>query len=125
MLAESYYQRIAIDFTSATKVEKQLRSANKVQRAGALGELKPLEGELEIDVASMWTEVLGVEPIGASDSFFALGGTSLQAAQVASRLMRAYDIAMSLIEFFDNPTVEQQAYWIEATILKEIESAGE
>ena len=42
----------------------------------------------EIAVAAIWAEVLGIDPIGIHDDFFALGGHSLLATQVVSRSAR-------------------------------------
>jgi len=42
---------------------------------------------LEREVAAVWREVLGVE-VGPEDSFYALGGDSVQAMQIAARLSR-------------------------------------
>jgi amino acid adenylation domain-containing protein/non-ribosomal peptide synthase protein (TIGR01720 family) len=60
-------------------------------------------------VASVWSQVLGVEKIGCYDSFFELGGHSLLATQVVSRLRIAFDIEFPLRELFEYPTVEALA----------------
>ncbi|HEY2491713.1 MAG TPA: non-ribosomal peptide synthase/polyketide synthase [Paenibacillus sp.] len=60
-------------------------------------------------VASVWSQVLGIERIGAHDSFFELGGHSLLATQVVSRLREAFDIELSLRELFEYVTVESLA----------------
>ncbi len=44
--------------------------------------------ETERRIARIWTDVLGVEEIGAEDNFFALGGDSILSMQVVSRLRR-------------------------------------
>jgi acyl carrier protein len=56
-------------------------------------------------VASVWTDVLGVAPIGVNDNFFALGGHSLLAAQLVARLEQALDIKLSIHILFNAPTV--------------------
>src|SRR5207248_9532332 len=47
---------------------------------------------VEETLAGIWSEVLGVEPIGIEDNFFQLGGDSLLATQVISRLRRAFGV---------------------------------
>ncbi|MET9211982.1 MULTISPECIES: non-ribosomal peptide synthase/polyketide synthase [unclassified Nocardia] len=59
----------------------------------------------ETVVAQVFGEVLGVERVGADDDFFALGGNSLIATQVASRLGAALGRAVSLKTLFEAPTV--------------------
>ncbi|MEV0059083.1 non-ribosomal peptide synthase/polyketide synthase [Nocardia sp. NPDC050718] len=60
---------------------------------------------VETVVAQVFGEVLGVERVGADDDFFALGGNSLIATQVASRLGAALGRAVSLKTLFEAPTV--------------------
>ncbi|MDV7267921.1 amino acid adenylation domain-containing protein, partial [Rhodococcus oxybenzonivorans] len=60
-------------------------------------------------VAEVFADVLGVERVGLDDDFFALGGNSLIATQVAARLGRALDSRVPVRELFDAPTVEALA----------------
>ncbi|MFD3703755.1 non-ribosomal peptide synthase/polyketide synthase [Nocardia sp. NPDC058658] len=56
-------------------------------------------------VAQVFGEVLGVEQVSADDDFFALGGNSLVATQVVSRLGTALGRTVSLKTLFEAPTV--------------------
>ncbi|MDK1290491.1 non-ribosomal peptide synthetase [Pseudoalteromonas umbrosa] len=47
------------------------------------------ETEIEIDLATIWQSVLGVERIGRGDNFFALGGDSIKALSVISQAHKA------------------------------------
>ncbi|WP_446225543.1 non-ribosomal peptide synthase/polyketide synthase [Nocardia sp. IBHARD005] len=60
-------------------------------------------------VAQVFGEVLGVEQVGADDDFFALGGNSLVATQVVSRLGTALGRAVSLKTLFEAPSVSALA----------------
>ncbi|MFD3505869.1 non-ribosomal peptide synthase/polyketide synthase [Nocardia sp. NPDC058666] len=60
-------------------------------------------------VAQVFGEVLGIEQVGADDDFFALGGNSLVATQVVSRLGAALDRTVSLKALFEAPTVQALA----------------
>ena len=60
---------------------------------------------LELAVAGVWREVLGVERIGGGDDFFELGGNSLSASQVTSRLWETLRIQVSVQDLFTAPTV--------------------
>jgi amino acid adenylation domain-containing protein len=56
-------------------------------------------------VARIWAEVLGVDEVGVHDNFFALGGHSLQATQVISRLQDVFELELPLRHLFESPTV--------------------
>ncbi|AUX22495.1 peptide synthetase [Sorangium cellulosum] len=61
--------------------------------------------ELEEALAGLWREILRVERVGVHDSFFELGGSSLHAVQLFSRLRGALGIDIGFQELFDHPTV--------------------
>ena len=56
-------------------------------------------------VAAVYSDLLGVERVGADDDFFALGGNSLVATQVVARLSAALDASVPLRLVFEAPTV--------------------
>ncbi len=60
-------------------------------------------------VAGVFAEVLDVDRVGLDDDFFALGGNSLVATQVVSRLSRALDTRVPVRELFEASTVEALA----------------
>ncbi|CAM2828326.1 non-ribosomal peptide synthetase [Prescottella defluvii] len=60
-------------------------------------------------VAGVFAEVLDVDRIGLGDDFFALGGNSLVATQVVSRLGAALDTRVPVRELFEASTVEALA----------------
>ena len=67
---------------------------------------------LEASLAEIWEDLLGVEPVGVLDDFFALGGHSLLATQVVIRIRRTHgDIPLHII--FDSPTIAQLAEAVE------------
>ncbi len=60
-------------------------------------------------VASVFSEVLGVERVGLDDDFFALGGNSLIATQVVARLGAALDTRVPVRVLFEASTVGELA----------------
>ncbi|MFB4274599.1 amino acid adenylation domain-containing protein [Nonomuraea sp. MTCD27] len=53
---------------------------------------RPPRGAVERTVAAVWSDILGVDAIGRDDDFFAIGGQSLQATQVAAALLRRLNL---------------------------------
>jgi amino acid adenylation domain-containing protein len=64
-------------------------------------------------VASVFSEVLGVDRVGLDDDFFALGGDSLVATRVAARIGRSVGVEVPVRELFLAPTVAELAARIE------------
>ena len=56
-------------------------------------------------IAGIWTQVLGLDQVGIHDNFFDLGGHSLKATQVISRMRPAFHVELPLRALFETPTV--------------------
>lgn len=63
----------------------------------------------ELIIRNIWREVLDLEAFGIDDNFFDLGGQSVQAAQVISRLESVFGIKVTFRQFFAAPTVSELA----------------
>lgn len=64
---------------------------------------RPLRTSLEQQIAMIWSEVLGIAVSDANSHFFALGGHSLAAVQVLTRLRERHDVEMALADLFARP----------------------
>ncbi|NAS20976.1 SDR family NAD(P)-dependent oxidoreductase [Herbidospora sp. NEAU-GS84] len=68
----------------------------------------PLTGT-ERGLAELWSEVLGVEPVGTRDNFFDLGGNSLVALQMLALVKKRFGVAVPTVLLFEAPTVNRLA----------------
>lgn len=66
----------------------------------------------EHQLASIWQEVLGIEPIGITDHFFELGGHSLKATLLVAKVYEYMQIELPLNLIFQHPTIEKVADFI-------------
>ncbi|AVM01528.1 non-ribosomal peptide synthetase [Gordonia iterans] len=95
--------------------ELPLNSAGKVARRELPmpqlreAEYAAPEGDAEEALAAVFADVLGVERVGATESFFDAGGNSLSAMRVAARAGEALDVEFSVRDLFDYPTVRELA----------------
>ncbi|MGW2464897.1 amino acid adenylation domain-containing protein, partial [Streptomyces sp. NPDC001761] len=62
----------------------------------------------EATIAGVWSDVLGVDTVGIHDNFFQLGGQSISAVRVVSRLRDA-GLGVSLQQIVRHPTVAELA----------------
>ncbi|WP_073811762.1 non-ribosomal peptide synthetase [Streptomyces sp. CB02261] len=109
----------AIPLTSNGKVDAHaLRElALDASRSAGAADMSPLESRL----AAIWCEVLEVAGVGPDEDFFALGGHSLRAADLNTRVRREFGVRPPLRMFFESVTVRAQA----ARIAELAETAAE
>ncbi len=67
------------------------------------------EGPIEERLAGFWQDLLGVDEIGAEDSFFDLGGHSLIAVRLFAQVRKAFDVDFPISVLFEAPTIRKIA----------------
>lgn len=61
--------------------------------------------QIEMQLASYWTELLGMKSIGVEDDFFELGGHSLVAVRLFNKIRRGFDVDLPLSSLFEAPNI--------------------
>lgn len=97
----------ALPLTSNGKVDRKALPDPQPLIAKERAFLAPASG-MELALAEAWSEVLGGYRVGASDNFFQLGGDSIKAIQVASRL-RGRGIHLEVKDILAHPVLAAQA----------------
>ena len=69
--------------------------------------------DIEAQLARLWESVLAVVPIGVDDDFFDLGGESLHAFALISRVQRDFGVTLSPRDFFACASVGAMAAMID------------
>ncbi|MGC1547755.1 MAG: amino acid adenylation domain-containing protein [Rhodanobacter sp.] len=70
---------------------------------------------LELKLATLWCEILGLEHIGIHDNFFALGGDSLRAAEMITRFPAHFGMELPLASLFEASTIAGLARYLQHT----------
>ncbi|WP_028805848.1 phosphopantetheine-binding protein, partial [Streptomyces sp. 142MFCol3.1] len=78
--------------------------------------------EIEEGISAIWGQVLGLDKVGVEDNFFDLGGHSILAVRLISRLQAEYDLDLPVRVAFERPTVAQLAVEIEDRVRAEIDA---
>ncbi|UGT43524.1 amino acid adenylation domain-containing protein [Nocardia yamanashiensis] len=101
---------VTLDAIPIDPVGKLDRKALPLPDFGAArrGYLRP-STLVEQRLAEIFADVLGLERVGADDSFFDLGGDSLLATRVVARVETVLGSAIALRDLFEAPTVAQLA----------------
>ncbi|NDV10767.1 amino acid adenylation domain-containing protein, partial [Rhodococcus sp. IEGM 248] len=77
-------------------------------------QFRPPVTPTEQTIADVFTDVLGHERVGLDDDFFTLGGNSLLATQVVSRLSAAMDARVPMRVLFEASSVQALSTWLES-----------
>jgi enterobactin synthetase component F len=73
------------------------------------GTSRPPTEELERALASLWTDVLGIDDIGADDDFFDMGGDSLRAVRLAELIENSLQVDVPAWMLIEHPTIAEMA----------------
>jgi acyl carrier protein len=87
----------------------QAVAAQRRQHPGGQQQVASPRTRVEEQLVEIWAEILKLDRVNIHDDFFALGGSSLHATQVASRLYTNLQIEVPLRYFVEAPTVAQLA----------------
>jgi FkbH-like protein len=105
---EGTLAQIANEMQSVASIVSVMRNTKKPRPASA-GPLVRPKTPVEGILVNIWSDVLGVEPIGVRDNFFDFGGQSLRATRVLTRVRAELGVELSLTALFKTPTIEAMA----------------
>ena len=116
MIPSTYMILDAIPLTAVGKVDRSSLPKVGNQRPQLDYEYEAPKTPIEVKLAQIWREVLVLDEVGIYDPFLDLGGDSLLAVKVVSRIMRALQIEMPLRSLFDAPTIFEMAIIIDQSL---------
>jgi amino acid adenylation domain-containing protein len=85
----------------------------------------PPQDVVQRALAEIWCSLLGVPAVGIRDNFFKIGGHSLLAMRLVSRIRDAFQIDVQMKSIFETPTIEQLAKVVESRIIEQLQQLSE
>jgi yersiniabactin nonribosomal peptide synthetase len=104
MVPKHVFELKQLPLSANGKIDRRALPTLRSSTAASPQSLAP-STPLERSIVALWQESLKVEQVGIHDNFFALGGDSLIAMQLAGRINAAYRVEVPLRRVFETPTV--------------------
>src|SRR5207248_3454216 len=98
--------------TPSSKVDMQVLRETPIQDASCLQERTPTP--VEEALAAIWEQLLGVRKVGLQKNFFDMGGHSVLATRLISRVREVFEVELPLRTVFEAPTVSAMAGRVES-----------
>ncbi|PJI10003.1 MULTISPECIES: non-ribosomal peptide synthetase [Clostridium] len=103
----SYFVKLdSMPLTPNGKVDRKALP-NPEEKINMGVEYEPPRNKIEKNIMETWQDVLGLSTIGINDDFFEIGGNSLKAISVVSKLSREFSIVIN--DIFEYPTIRELA----------------
>ncbi len=122
MVPSLYLRLETIPLNTNGKVDRTLLHALHLSPPHHL-EREP-KTEMEASIDEMVMELLGLDRLNINASFFSLGGDSLTATRLLTRLREEYSVTLSLRAIYDAHNLAEIALLVEDEILSSIEAEG-
>lgn len=103
-----------LPLTASGKIDRRMLLAPRRGRDNLENRFVAPRSALETVLARLWCEVLQLEEIGVDDNFAELGGDSLLASHIASRLNDLFSLSQPVKTLFETPTVTALAAFVSA-----------
>ncbi len=107
MIPSIYVFLDSLPFTETGKINHQALTIPELTRNHLDNPYVAPRTPVEQLLAGFWGEILGLKQVGIHDDFFALGGNSLLATRIISRISTVLEIEIPLRNLFENPTIEK------------------
>ena len=107
MVPSAFMVLETLPLTANGKVDRRALPAPDTSRINLTGADVEPRSPMEVTLARLWSELLGVNRVSIHDNFFALGGHSLLATQLTSRIRDESRVELPLQSLFEAPTIAQ------------------
>jgi acyl-coenzyme A synthetase/AMP-(fatty) acid ligase len=118
MLPSSYVTLDALPLTSSGKVDRQALPEPDLAGGGGDDDFDAPQTDTEQTIAEIWAEVLKLKRVAREDDFLEIGGHSLVAAQVITRVRETFEVNVLIRVLFENPVLADFAEAVDAARAK-------
>jgi len=98
-----------LPLTPNGKIDRNALPAPNSKRAEMETPFIPPHAPVEKKLAEIWSTVLGLEAVGVQDNFLELGGDSLRASAIISRVVATFNVEIPVRSLFESPTIAEMA----------------
>ncbi|MEM7355092.1 MAG: amino acid adenylation domain-containing protein, partial [Acidobacteriota bacterium] len=105
MVPQAFVTLDALPRSPNGKIDRSALPAPDADAAGPQTAFVAPSTEVELLLAEIWCEVLGVERVGIHDDFFDLGGHSLKATRVLARVSEVFQVDLPVRSLLESPTI--------------------
>ena len=105
MIPHDFVTLEAIPLTDTRKVDRKALPDPGTSRPELTTPYVAPRTPIEKELAKIWAEVLSTDEVGIHDDFFDLGGHSLSATRIISRVIATFELQLPVQALFDSPTV--------------------
>ncbi|GMQ55844.1 hypothetical protein AN1V17_02360 [Vallitalea sediminicola] len=100
-----------IPLTPVGKIDK--KNLPKVDLVGRIKtEFEQAKDDIEKALVKMWSEILDLENVSINDNFFEIGGQSLKATLLTSKIEKEFNVRVSLRKLFEATTIKEMSKYI-------------
>lgn len=112
MIPDSFVVRESLPLNAAGKVDRSALPAPAINQRGATSALVGPHNAVEEVLTVLWRDVLNLDSMSIDDDFTQLGGDSLLAAQLVTKVGGLFPLTAPLMNLFQAPTVAELARFI-------------
>ena len=125
MIPSAFVLLRALPLTPNGKIDRKALPDPERARPELETEFVAPRSDVEEALADLWQETLDLEQVGVYDDFFALGGDSLIATRLATRVREVFELDLSIASLFEVHTIAELSIIIEEHLLAEIEALSD
>ncbi|MBE9008373.1 amino acid adenylation domain-containing protein [Fortiea sp. LEGE XX443] len=122
MIPAAFVMLEALPLTPSGKVDRKALPQPDISHFSESNDFVAPRNQVEAQLVKIWSEILNLPQIGVKDNFFALGGDSLKALHLISRIEQHFAKEIPLATLLTNPVITELATVIQDSSIQILHS---